>query len=905
MLKFAVVIVMLAWPILVNSDYVLSLMVMAGLYATLSLGLGLVLGQAGQISLGNAAFFGIGAYTSAILTTKLHVPALLALVAGAILAGIVAYIVGRPILRLKHYFLALATLGLGEIFVVFARETRWLTGGQMGIVGISWFDIGGFTFDNYLKQYYLVWGLVMLLLYLTAKALASRVGRALRALSVSEVAASTLGIYTAKWKLQAFVLSAVYAGLGGGLYAFIMSAITFTNFEATLSLMVLIMVIVGGSSSLYGAVFGAILMTWLGQAFSSYQEYSGSIYALVLILLILFLPNGLIAGSNSKYFEKLRGYFQQFGEWTSVRLRILPVKDTLSSVESSTPTLNTSSTAHQMVGNSAATVRWQLGANDKARETVIPNGETLLRTEEINLFFGGLQALNKVSMTLQEGDISALIGPNGAGKTTLFNIISGLQRPSSGRVWFMGRDITNLSAPDIARLGIARTFQNLRLFSNMTVLENVMVGRHRHEKASFITAALGLQAKEELESRSRSLEALALVGLEHLAERPVTSLPYGQQRLVEIARALATEPRLLLLDEPAAGMNASEKAQLMEKVTWICKAGVTVLLVEHDMNLVMGISDRITVLNFGKLIAEGGPKEVQEHPEVIEAYVGVKRGGLQATSGEAVQAATKSRALSEGGDKALLDVQSISTYYGSIRAVKDVSIQVYPGEILAILGSNGAGKTTLLRTISSLLRARSGKVMYENCNITNLPPQKISALGIGHVPEGRHIFHTLSVYDNLQIGACRRHNKTEIRNDVDFVYELFPVLAERKNQIAGTLSGGQQQMLAIGRALMGKPQLLLLDEPSMGLAPLVVELIFETLVKLNQKGLTLVVVEQNAEMLLSIAHHTVVLQTGRVALSGRAVDLARDERVRALYLGHGQEELDPGGDEEAVRVALS
>ncbi len=905
LIRVAFVLVMLVWPILLNSAFALSVMSMAGLYATMALGLGLLLGQAGQISLGHAAFFGIGAYTSAILTTKLNVPPILAIVVGAALAGLFAYIVGRPILRLKSYFLALATMGLGEIFVVFARESKSLTGGQVGIVGIPYFQIGSFAFDDYQKQYYLVWGLVLILLFLTERILASRVGRALRALAVSDVAASTLGIHTADWKLRTFVLSAMYAGIGGGLYAFIMSAINYSNFSSAISMIVMIMVIVGGSSSLFGAVVGAVLMTWLGHAFSGYQEYSGSLYALVLILLLLFLPGGLVMGIQSRYIEELRRAVQSFSGGLLARLQLLPSKDSLPLRESLTSAQNTARTTPEIEEHSSATERWQLGGGKTGETSPVTNGEPLLRLEGVSVSFGGVQAVDQVSMTLQEGVISALIGPNGAGKTTLFNIISGLQKPTAGRVWFMGREITNYKAADIARLGIARTFQNLRLFGNMTVLENVMVGRHRHEKAGFITAALGLQAREEQVSRRRSMEALALVSLEHLADWPVMSLPYGQQRLVEIARALATEPRLLFLDEPAAGMNTSEKVQLMEKVQLIRKAGVTVLLVEHDMDLVMGISDSITVLNFGKLIAEGAPKEVQAHPEVIEAYVGVKHGEKRTAADEAA-AAAYSRAIREGEDKPLLEVQNLCTNYGSISAIRDVSIQVYPGEIVAVLGSNGAGKTTLLRTISGLLRPRSGKVMYENRDIVNRPPQKISALGIGHVPEGRHIFPSLSVYDNLLLGACRRHDKKEIHKDCEFVYNLFPVLAERSTQIAGTLSGGQQQMLAIGRALMGKPSLLILDEPSMGLAPLVVELIFETLVKLNQQGLTMVIVEQNAEMLLSIAHHAFVLQTGRVALSGRAEDLVRDERVRALYLGHGQEEQEQPqteGDQDAGRVA--
>ena len=938
--RLAFVVAIIGCPLLTSNDYWLSVMVMAGLYATLALGLGLLLGQAGQISLGHAAFFGIGAYTSALLTTRLDAPPALALLAGTVLSGVVAYVVGRPVLRLTTYFLALATLGLGTMFAVLVRETTWLTGGPVGIVAIPWLEVGGFAVDSYLKQYYVVWILLLALLFVTERAMRSRVGRALRALAVSEVAASTLGIYTANWKLRAFVVSAVYAGIGGGLYAFVMSAVSHQDFGAMLSMLVVIMVMVGGMSSLFGAVVGAVLMTWVGRVFSGYQELSGSLYALVLIALLLFMPEGLAGGLSPERVERLKALLglvrrRRSDLWLCREPALTGV--TPSSREQAgtspphgplvpTPSEGTSFrdapdgavapggiTQVQLVGATAPPAEGHNAEGYTAQAPtktgqhvgavhVAPSNEPLLRLEGVSVFFGGLQAMNQVSMTIRKGDISALIGPNGAGKTTLFNVLTGLQRPSAGRVWFAGREITHRSAADIARLGMARTFQNLRVFGNMTVLENVMVGRHRHEKAGFFTAALGLgsQVREEQESRRRSLEALALVGLQHLADWPVTALPYGQQRLVEIARALATEPRLLLLDEPAAGMNASERAELVEKVARVREAGVTVLLVEHDMNLVMGISDRVSVLNYGKLIAEGEPEKVQANPAVIEAYLGVGTRSTELRTppqaeppAELVESTVPVQLeVTEGlpGERTregmvLLEVERLSTYYGSIGAVRDVSLHVLEGEILAILGSNGAGKTTLLRTISGILRQRSGQVVYEGAEITHLSPQAIAARGIGHVPEGRLVFPTLTVQDNLLLGACRRHDQAELRRDYDFVYDLFPSLVIRRRQMAGKLSGGEQQMLAIGRALMGRPKLLLLDEPSMGLAPLVVESIFDKLATLNRGGLTLIMVEQKAEMALSIAHHAVVLQTGKVALSGPAATVRQDERVRELYLG--------------------
>ena len=456
----------------------------------------------------------------------------------------------------------------------------------------------------------------------------------------------------------------------------------------------------------------------------------------------------------------------------------------------------------------------------------------VLDVQELGIDFGGLTAVNDLNMQVYDGEIVGLIGPNGAGKTTVFNLLTKVYNPTRGRIIFDGKDTAGKTVVDINKAGIARTFQNIRLFGNLTVLDNVKTGFHNVIPYSPITAILRLPKyyASERDIEEKAMDLLKILELDQFAYVTASNLPYGAQRRLEIARALATDPKLLLLDEPAAGMNPQETAELMDMIRFVRDHfKIAILLIEHDMKLVMGICERITVLNYGMMLAQGK--------------------------------------------------------YGMIEAIKGISFEVRDGEIVTMIGANGAGKTTTMHAISGLVKAAEGSIMLDETELTKTPANKIVGLGLAQVPEGRRVFAEQTVEENLILGAYLRKDKDAIRKDMEEVYQLFPRLKERRTQLAGTLSGGEQQMLAMGRALMAKPSILLLDEPSMGLSPLLVSEIFHIIEEINDKGTTILLVEQNAKRALSIADRAYVLETGKITLEGTGEELSNDERVQKAYLG--------------------
>jgi branched-chain amino acid transport system ATP-binding protein len=500
---------------------------------------------------------------------------------------------------------------------------------------------------------------------------------------------------------------------------------------------------------------------------------------------------------------------------------------------------------------------------------------TLLDARGMTKRFAGIMALEDVSLSVEPGEAVALIGPNGAGKTTLFNCLLGMLRPDSGSVVFDGRDITRAPVHRRARLGLGRTFQRIELFSGMSVRDHLQIGAWAQLGAGRLWRDCLNLSQPTAEQRQRVDHTLELLGLEDVADHPVDSLSLGRGRLVELGRALMTEPTLLLLDEPSSGLDQDETQEMVGALQEAQRqSGTAVLLVEHDVEMVQAFAARLYVLDFGRLIAEGRTAEVMADEGVRKAYLGeLTTVHTDDRTGEQPAAAGELPQDQADAGTPLLEVRDVEASYGPFRAIFGVSFSVADGGVTALLGANGAGKTTIARVVSGLIPATAGQVVFAGVDITRMKPWRIAPLGIVHAPEGRSVFGSLTVEENLTLDFRRNLGRAGVAPGLDRAVELFPRLGERRKQLAGTLSGGEQRMLSLARVLVRAPRLLIVDELSLGLAPLIIDEVYATLETVRQAGTTLLLIEQYVGHALRIADAAVLLQHGEVVYDGSAAEL--------------------------------
>ena len=524
--------------------------------------------------------------------------------------------------------------------------------------------------------------------------------------------------------------------------------------------------------------------------------------------------------------------------------------------------------------------------------TLTQERPAILSGTQISVNFRGLKALQQVDIRVPEGAITGLVGPNGAGKSTLLGVLSGDVVAQQGTVRLGGKDVSGLAPEVRVRRGLARTFQLPQLFDELTVREHLTLPRRLAQAPSraWSDPLTGRFLQPDVAEDHEVDALLASLGLEHVAGTPAGALPLGLSRLVEIARAAATHPKVILLDEPFSGLNPAESRLLSEALANISKAqDIALVLVEHDVEVVFGLSERVFVLDFGVLIAEGTPAEIRRNPAVRSAYLGdfnpePANPPEPAGAGPATMTVAETGAGvppgPEGGG--ILHVSQLCVRYADATALHEVSMSVGSRSVTALLGANGAGKSSLARAVSGLVKPQSGQICFDGEDVTSASADRIRRLGVAYVPEGRGIFRSLTVDENLRV-ALQGVPKAERPAAIERAIELFPILGERRRQTAGTLSGGEQQMLSLARVLTRQPRLLIADEISLGLAPLVVEEVFAGLQRVIKLGVSVILIEQFVHRALQIADRCHVLRRGRLVWSGEASE-AGTELVEH-YLG--------------------
>lgn len=628
-------IALFAFPVFLNNDYYIHLGTTILIYIILLFGLDIVVGYTGQVSLGHAGLFGVGAYTTGVLFFHLDMPFYVTVPASIAVTAFFGGLLALPALKVIGPYLAMVTLAFGTILQILINEMSFLTEGPMGIKLLKPSLFGPEMGE---REFYWVSAIAMIVaLIVVHRILKSQLGRAFEALRDSPVACDCMGVSVYRYKVYAFVISAGFAGFAGSMYAYSEKYISPNTYNNELTVLFLLGIIMGGRKSRLGAILGAVIIVLLPKLLDDINLFRMVAIALAVLVTLgsaLALSKGIT--TRKKVFAPVVGTIALalFSLWleniTDWRLSIFGVmillvvyylqEGIVGFFRNFTSALRAKVVQAQDLSATAGETSVNVIHQAAVKDTTAP----ILTIESILMQFGGLKALNNVDITIKRGTIHGLIGPNGSGKSTMMNVLTGIYIPTAGDVKFESNSVVGKTSSEIALSGIARTFQNVQLFGEMTALENILVGLHHSFNSNLVDVALHLPrfTKEEASARERALGLLHFVGLDKLANEEARNLPYGKQRMLEIARALALDPNLLLLDEPAAGLTAPDIKELLTVIRKIRDHGITIILIEHHMDVVMSVCDKISVLDFGQKIAEGVAQEIQKDEKVIEAYLG-------------------------------------------------------------------------------------------------------------------------------------------------------------------------------------------------------------------------------------------------------------------------------------------
>jgi ABC-type branched-subunit amino acid transport system ATPase component/ABC-type branched-subunit amino acid transport system permease subunit len=876
-------ILFIAFPYLDNDAYWIREFSLIAVLALVVSGVNLSFGYAGEIQFGQVFMFALGTYLTMILAGRLWDEIIPLLLIGGIAAALVGAVIAFPAVRIGGWSLALTSfflvITIPDLVAIFQKYT----GGLNGLVDIPNPNLAGHALTtNGLYEVAIIATIIWFTIY--RNLVTSRYGVIFRILRHSPVLANSLGFSTRQLKLMAYTMGAFPAGMAGCLFGFISLVVTPDSFGLSLAIGIVAGSLLGGIESVYGVFIAAAVLQLGPESSLSFAQYAPVAYGAFLIIAATLFRNGL------------GGLGKKVALWLS---RLL-----VGDADAGHATAAGSLSAHVTEDPSVEVA--EIASERHGLALGHLEGRPLAVTS-VSKSFGGNKAVDDVSLTAEPGRVTALIGSNGSGKTTVLNLICAYAKADAGSITFGESTLTGMRPHQIAHVGVGRTFQTPSVPRGVSVLDVVASGRFYLDGCGISASVLRLPRywRSRRADRREALVLLELVGLARLADQEASSLSLGTRRLVEVARALCARPGVLLLDEPASGLSDEEVQRLGQVITAAARAGATVVLIEHNFGFVSSISEVAHVLDFGKLIASGSPSEVSKNPQVIESFLGQTPGKGDAdaaerpdtavdeslTSGQTFASESHLGALLTVGTNGtqtgpLLEVRDAESGYGDLQVLRGVSLVLEPGKLEVVLGRNGVGKTTLLGTITGQVRLWKGSVKLAGNELGRSTAYRRAAAGIALVQEGKRIFRERTIMENVMLGTfTQKLSRRERRELCEAVLENFPILSQRATEQAGGLSGGQQQMLAIAQALASRPKLLLLDEPSAGLAPAIVREVFQRIKQLSEQGMTIVLVEQLAEQALVIADHVTVIDNGRVVATGSPQDFHDQQGLQEAYFG--------------------